>query len=46
MLAISVWLAIRDAISSLADHRVAAQLDAPATPEQILTAVDRIRAHG
>ncbi len=45
MLAISVWLAIRDAISSLADYRVAAQLNAPATPEQILTAIDRIRAH-
>ena len=46
MLAISVWLAIRDAISSLANDRGAAQLNAPATPEQILTAIDRIRAHG
>jgi xanthine dehydrogenase large subunit len=45
MLAVSVWLAIRDAISSLANDRRAAQLDAPATPEQILTAIDRIRAH-
>lgn len=39
MLAISVWLAIRDAISSLSDHRFAAELDAPATPERVLAAV-------
>jgi xanthine dehydrogenase large subunit len=44
MLAISVWLAIRDAIASLADHRRAARLDAPATPERILAAVDAMRA--
>ena len=43
MLAISVWLAIRDAIASLADDRRAPQIDAPATPERILAAVDRIR---
>lgn len=47
MLALSVWLAIRDAISSLSDYRSAAQLDAPATPERVLAAVDDIRArHG
>jgi xanthine dehydrogenase large subunit len=44
MLAISVWLAIRDAIASLADHRRAPQLDAPATPERILDAIANIRA--
>lgn len=44
MLALSVWLAIRDAISSLSDYRLAAQLDAPATPERVLAAVDAIRA--
>jgi xanthine dehydrogenase large subunit len=44
MLAISVWLAVRDAIASLADHRLAPNLDAPATPERILAAVDDIRA--
>ncbi|HEY1364244.1 MAG TPA: xanthine dehydrogenase molybdopterin binding subunit [Xanthobacteraceae bacterium] len=44
MLAISVWLAIRDAIASLADHRLAPHLDAPATPERVLAAVDDIRA--
>ena len=42
MLAISAWLAIRDAISSLVDHRLPIQLDAPATPERILTEINRI----
>jgi xanthine dehydrogenase large subunit len=44
MLALSVWLAIRDAISSLSEYRLAARLDAPATPERLLAAVDDIRA--
>ena len=44
MLAISVWLAIRDAVSRIADHRLLPNLDAPATPEAILMAVDDIRA--
>jgi xanthine dehydrogenase large subunit len=44
MLALSVWLAIRDAISSLSGYRLAARLDAPATPERVLAAVDDIRA--
>jgi xanthine dehydrogenase large subunit len=44
MLALSVWLAIRDAISSLSEYRLAACLDAPATPERVLAAVDDIRA--
>src|SRR5262249_15159018 len=44
MLAISVWLAIRDAIASLADHRLAPRLDAPATPERVLAAVEELRA--
>lgn len=39
LLAIAVWSAIRDAIGSLADHRLAVDLDAPATPERILNAV-------
>ena len=43
MLALSVWLAIRDAISSLSDYRLAARLEAPATPERVLAAVDDIR---
>ncbi|MBO6782729.1 MAG: xanthine dehydrogenase molybdopterin binding subunit [Alphaproteobacteria bacterium] len=44
MLAISVWLAIRDAVSRIGGHRHLVQLDAPATPEAILMAVDDIRA--
>ncbi len=43
MLAISVWLAVRDAIASLADYKFAPCLDAPATPERILSAIDDIR---
>ena len=44
MLALSVWLAIRDAVSSLSEHRRAASLDAPATPERVLRAVDEMRS--
>jgi xanthine dehydrogenase large subunit len=44
MLAISVWLAIRDAVASLADHRLAPRLDAPATPERVLDAIEELRA--
>ncbi|MCZ6590922.1 MAG: xanthine dehydrogenase molybdopterin binding subunit [Alphaproteobacteria bacterium] len=43
MLALSVWLAIRDAVSRVVDHRHMPHLDAPATPEAILMAVDDIR---
>jgi xanthine dehydrogenase large subunit len=43
MLAISVWLALRDAVASLSDYRYAAELDAPATPERILAAVKAMR---
>jgi xanthine dehydrogenase large subunit len=46
MLAISVWLAIRDAVASLADHRLAPRLDAPATPERVLAAIEELRARG
>jgi xanthine dehydrogenase large subunit len=45
MLAISVWLAIRDAIASLANYRRAPHLDAPATPERVLAAIEDIRGH-
>ena len=44
MLALAVWLALRDAVSSLADHRLFVALDAPATPERILAAIEDIRA--
>ena len=43
MLALSVWLAIRDAVSSLAGGRFV-RLDPPATPERVLAAVEAARA--
>jgi xanthine dehydrogenase large subunit len=43
MLAISVYLAIRDAIASVAPGRSLPRLDAPATPERVLAAVDELR---
>jgi xanthine dehydrogenase large subunit len=39
MLAISVWSAMRDAISSLSDYRYSPPLDTPATPEHVLSAI-------
>ncbi len=44
MLAISVFLAIKDAVAAAGDGRLAPQLDAPATPEAVLRAVDDLRA--
>ena len=44
MLAISVFSALADAVGSVADHRVEPNLDAPATPERILFAVEKLRA--
>lgn len=43
MLAISVLHAISDAVASVADYRRCPRLDAPATPERVLEAVDRLR---
>ncbi len=39
MLAISVWCALKDAISSLSGYTQDPQLDTPATPERVLNAV-------
>ena len=39
MLGISVWCAIRDAISSVSGYRLSPELNAPATPEAILNAI-------
>ena len=44
MLALAVWLAIRDAVSGLAGHRRLVTLDPPATPERVLAAVEDVRA--
>ncbi len=43
MLALSAFHALRDAIASVADYRHSPRLDAPATDERILAAVDEIR---
>jgi len=43
LLAFSVFLAIRDAISAVGDHRADPPLRAPATAEAILAAVDAVR---
>jgi xanthine dehydrogenase large subunit len=44
LLPFSALLAIRDAISSVAGHRVDPPLRAPATPEAVLDAIDAVRA--
>jgi xanthine dehydrogenase large subunit len=44
LLPFSVFFAIRDAIASVGDYRVQPPLDAPATGEAILKAVDSVRA--
>jgi len=44
MLAISVLHALSDAVASLGEHRFCPQLDAPATPERVLDAVERMQA--
>ncbi len=43
MLAISAFLALSDAVASVGDYRIRPDLDAPATPERILMAVERLR---
>ena len=42
MLAMSVWSALRDAISSLADYRISPDLDIPATPERVFWAIQQV----
>jgi xanthine dehydrogenase large subunit len=44
MLAISVFHALKDAIAAVGDHRLRPRLDAPATPERVLFAVEELRA--
>lgn len=43
MLGISVWSALRDAVSALADGRFSPPMDPPATPERVLQAVQATR---
>ena len=44
MLGIATWLAIKDAVSSVADHQLEPDLIAPATPEQVLLAIEDLRS--
>lgn len=44
MLAISVFSALTNAVAAAADHKAMPNLDAPATPERILRAVNEVRA--
>ena len=44
MLAISVLHALSGAVASIGEHRVFPALDAPATPERVLEAIERVRA--
>ena len=43
MLALSAFQALRDAVASVTDYRHSPQLDAPATDERILAAVEELR---
>ncbi len=43
-LGLSVLHALSDAVASLAGHKVCPRLDAPATPERVLMAVERMKA--
>jgi xanthine dehydrogenase large subunit len=43
MLALSAFAAITDAVAAAGDYRVFPRLDAPATAERILMAVEQIR---
>ena len=42
MLGISVWSALRDAVSSLSDYTLSPDMDPPATPEAVLRAVQQL----
>jgi len=43
MLAISVFLAIKDAVAAVGDGRLSPRLEAPATPEHVLDSIDDLR---
>ena len=44
VLGTSVLHALSDAVASVADHRICPRLDAPATPERVLMAVQRLKS--
>jgi xanthine dehydrogenase large subunit len=43
MLATAVWNALKDAIAATGDGKTAVRLDAPATPERVLSAIAKLR---
>ena len=43
MLATAVWTALKDAIAAATERRAPVRLDAPATPERVLAAIERAR---
>ncbi len=45
MLGISVWSALKDAISSISDYKHSPALDTPATPERVFWAVEAMKAN-
>jgi xanthine dehydrogenase molybdopterin-binding subunit B len=46
MLAFSVWLAIKDAISAVGFHKIEPDFELPATNEIILKSIEKIRGMG
>jgi xanthine dehydrogenase large subunit len=46
MLALSAFSALTDAVAAAGDYRAFPHLDAPATPERILMAVEEVRRRG
>ena len=46
MLGNSVLHALSDAVASFADYQVMPDLDAPATPERVLFAIEALKANG
>ncbi|MGS4886354.1 xanthine dehydrogenase molybdopterin binding subunit [Roseibium sp. MB-4] len=46
MLGVSVFEALSMAVASVADYRECPRIDAPATPERVLLAVERLKAGG
>ena len=43
MLAISTFLALRNAVASVSQHNTLPALNAPATPEAVLLEIDRLQ---
>lgn len=43
MLALSAWLAIKDAVSAVADHEIEPEFSLPATNEVILLSIDKLK---